>query len=66
MYGYTGFATNSYATRRLFGSGIAAPVVRLAMRILTGGYGIVNVLMLKFRGTVLTNPAANETNILEL
>jgi hypothetical protein len=65
MYGFSGYATNSYATRRLFGGGIVAPVVKLAMRILTSGYGIMNGLLLRFRGTKLRNPT-NGNNTLEL
>jgi hypothetical protein len=53
MYANSGYATNSYATRRLFGSGIAAPIVKIAMRILKSGYGIVNVLLLRFNNTTL-------------
>jgi hypothetical protein len=63
MYANSGYATNTYATRRLFSVG---PVVKLAMRILTSGYGIVNVLLLRFRGTILTNPSGKNNTILEL
>ena len=63
MYGFSGYGTNEYGSRRVLG--IAGPVVKLAMRILTSTYGIVNGLMLKFRGTVLTNPSQSG-NTLEL
>lgn len=67
MYGFSGYGTNAYATRRLFGAGgIIAPLVTLAMRVLQSGYGVVNALMLKFRGTTLANPSGNVTNTLEL
>jgi hypothetical protein len=66
MYGFSGYATNSYATRRLFsGRTIIVPVVKLGMRVLQNTYGIVNALMLRFRGTILTNPSSN-SNSLEL
>jgi len=66
MYGFSGYATNSYATRRLFSTGsIVAPIVKLATRILTNTYGIANALMLRFRGTRLTNPSSSQ-NTLEL
>ena len=66
MYGFSGYATNTYGTRRRFGQGIAGPVVKLAMRILQSGYGVTNVLMLRFRGTTLVNPSGNVNNTLEL
>ena len=65
MYGFSGYGTNEYGARRLFGAGIAAPVVKLAMRILTSTYGIGKALLLRFRGTTLGNPSSNK-NTLEL
>jgi hypothetical protein len=82
MYGFSGYATNEYGSRRFFG--LTGPLVEIANRVLQNGYnvvntltsglktivltstyGIMNSLMLRFRGTTLTNPSTNN-NSLEL
>jgi hypothetical protein len=64
MYGFSGFATNSYGTGRP-SRGIG-PAVEMAMAMLKSVYGISNLLMLKFRRTTLSDPSDNQTNTLEL
>jgi hypothetical protein len=39
MYGYSGYATNTYASSRI--AGVIAPLVELAMRTLSLGFNIV-------------------------
>ena len=55
MYGFSGYATNSYATRRRF-STVTAAAIRLGMIVLESVYGIGYVLMLRFRSLTLTSP----------
>jgi hypothetical protein len=52
MYGFSGYGINPYASRRLFGAGIVGPTVKLAMRVLQSGYGLMNVLMLGFKNNI--------------
>ena len=63
MYGFSGYATNEYGTRRFFGTVIAGPIVKIAMTVWKNTYGIVhgwqntygihNVLKLLFKSTTL-------------
>jgi hypothetical protein len=46
MYGFSGYATNSYGS---FRQNRIAPVVKLAMTVLRNGYNIGLTLMLKFK-----------------
>jgi hypothetical protein len=55
MYGFSGYGTNSYASRRPFGAIIAGPIVDLANRILQNGYGVMNTLATGVRTAVLTS-----------
>lgn len=52
MYGFSGYGTNEYGSRRFFGS-VLAPVIKIAMTVWRNTYGIVNTLLLKFRNTTL-------------
>jgi hypothetical protein len=63
MYGFSGYATNPYASSR---PTLGGPLVRVALRILQSGYSALNILRLRFRRTTLTDPSGNKTNTLEL
>lgn len=63
MYGFSGYATNVYASERQTPSG--GPLVVLAMRIVTNGYNATIALMLRFRDLTISDPATNQ-NTLEL
>ena len=51
MYGFSGYGTNEYGSRRFING--FAPVIKIAMTILRNTYGILNVLLLKFKNTTL-------------
>jgi hypothetical protein len=51
MYGFSGYATNPYASSRF--SGTLGPVVKIANTILRSFYGIGTTLLLRFKNTTL-------------
>lgn len=63
MYGFSGYGTNEYASRRFFGTTISGPIVKIAMTVWKNTYGIVqgwqntyrvtNILKLLFKSTTL-------------
>ena len=65
MYGFSGYAANSYATRRRFAT-IRLAAVKLGMIVLQSLYGVGEVLMLRFRNLTLSSPASISTNLLTL
>jgi hypothetical protein len=65
MYGFSGYATNSYATRRPF-TAIRAAAVKLGMIVLQSLYGVGEVLVLRFRNLTLSSPESNDTTALML
>ncbi len=64
MFGYSGYGTNAYGTKRA--SGFFAPMIRLFMRVVKSTYGISEGLMLRFRTSTLTNPDKTITTTLKL
>lgn len=62
MYGFSGYGTNAYGSER---QSKLAPVVKLAMRIVTNGYNAALALVLRFRNLTISDPATNQ-NTLEL
>ena len=63
MYGFSGYGTNSYGSERqtsVFAP--LAPVVKLAMRVLTLGFSQL-ALLLRFRTVTLSNPETNQTTL---
>lgn len=65
MFGFSGYATNSYGTRRRFLT-FRAAAVKLGMVVLQSLYGVGEVLMLRFRNLTLSSPASISTNLLTL
>jgi hypothetical protein len=61
MYGFSGYATNVYASERETPS--AAPLVVLGMRIVANSYGVMRTLVLRFRTLTLSNPSSNQRTL---
>jgi hypothetical protein len=54
MYGFSGYATNPYATKRYTSAGAPpGPIVQLAMTFWQNTYGIANMWWLRFKNTTL-------------
>ncbi len=62
MYGFSGYGTNSYATRRLF-SRVTAPFVKLRSTTVRMFATLMNVIQLRFRNTTLSDPQTNRTTL---
>lgn len=59
MYGYSGYGTNAYGSKRQTGG----PLIRLAVQIVQNGYNVALKLMLRFRSLTLSNPETNQRTL---
>lgn len=62
MYGFSGYATNSYASERQ-ASSLIRPVIRFAVRTLQNSYRAAQTIILKFRTTALRDPVETNTTL---
>jgi hypothetical protein len=61
MYGFSGYGTNSYGSKRQ--SAVLAPARKLVSFILQNTYNLGMTLQLQFRKLILSNPQNNSSTL---